>query len=492
MKSPLPQLNKTFRPEQSYKALSGDGYSLLPFRFIQLDSLRYVLSNFSGQYIVVTREQVRQIVKKELPKDSVLYEDLKSKHFVFDEDSTVVIDLIANQYRTKQSLLPQLTGLFIFVVSLRCEHSCPYCQVSRQTTNRSAYDMTPDMAIKAIDIMFQSPAKSIKVEFQGGEPLLNFDLIKKIVLETEEKNKTYQKQIAFVIASNLALVTEEILDFCKNHQITLSTSLDGPAWLHNKNRPRPGGNSHEMAIKGIDLSRNVLGYENVSALMTTTKASLGFPEEIINEYIRQGFDSIFLRPLSPFGFAIKTKALNGYDTKEWIAFYKRGIRHILKINSEGRNFREEYASLLLRRMLTPFPTAYVDLQSPSGFGLSCLVFNYDGFIYGSDESRMLAETGEKRFSLGRIDSSTLLSSISSDSFLDLIGSTMTESTPMCSDCGLQPYCGSDPILHFATQGDVVGNKASSDFCERNMEIMKFLFLLLQDEPESAKVLKSWI
>ena len=88
------------------------------------------------------------------------------------------------------------------------------------------------------------------------------------------------------------------------------TSLDGPRELHNKNRPRPGKNSYEKTIEGIKKSREVLGINNVNALMTTTQDSLNCVKDIIDEYIHNDFNGIFLRPLSPYGFAIKTKKWN--------------------------------------------------------------------------------------------------------------------------------------------------------------------------------------
>ncbi|MBY9045505.1 His-Xaa-Ser system radical SAM maturase HxsB, partial [Pseudomonas fluorescens] len=95
--------------------------------------------------------------------------------------------------------------------------------------------------------------------------------------------------------------------------ILLSTSLDGAADLHNKNRPRPGGNSYELAVKGIKRAQDVLGKDRVGALVTTTERSLGRAEEIINEYLTLGLGGIFLRPLSPYGFAVKTKQVQKYD-----------------------------------------------------------------------------------------------------------------------------------------------------------------------------------
>jgi len=117
--------------------------------------------------------------------------------------------------------------------------------------------MSEETAMRALDIAFASPAARIKIEFQGGEPLLNFPLIKTIV--TASKARSGGKKVDFVIASNLALLDDTVLGFCKASNVLLSTSLDGPADLHNKNRPRPGSNSHELAVAGIRRAREVLG-----------------------------------------------------------------------------------------------------------------------------------------------------------------------------------------------------------------------------------------
>ena len=73
--------------------------------------------------------------------------------------------------------LPDSTGLHIFVVTLRCEHTCRYCQVSRQSAAKSKFDMTEQTARRALELAFRSPSPQLKIEFQGGEPLLNFPLV---------------------------------------------------------------------------------------------------------------------------------------------------------------------------------------------------------------------------------------------------------------------------------------------------------------------------
>ncbi len=96
------------------------------------------------------------------------------------------LELLALKTRTRYSRLPGFTGLHIFVVTLRCEHSCPYCQVSRQSSDKSAISTCrEETARPRLEMTFRSPSPHIKIEFQGGEPLLNFPLVEQIVLEAE-------------------------------------------------------------------------------------------------------------------------------------------------------------------------------------------------------------------------------------------------------------------------------------------------------------------
>ncbi len=218
-------------------------YELLPFRFEKLDRDQYVAVNEVGEWQTLNRSQLEVFVKKQLSQDSALYRALKSKHFLVDEDSSVAVDLLILKYRSKHHRVSEFTSLHMFVVTLRCNHSCQYCQVSRQSEDRSAFDMTPEMADKAIDFTFRSPSRNIKIEFQGGEPLLNFDLIKYITLQVKERNQQAGKNLEFVIATNLSVLNDDILLFCREHKILISTSLDGPEDLHNMNRPKMGNDS---------------------------------------------------------------------------------------------------------------------------------------------------------------------------------------------------------------------------------------------------------
>jgi uncharacterized protein len=480
-----------FESLAAYDAASDGQYQLLPLSFTSLDSERYVLTNLVGEYAVVPRATVHALARHTLRPSDPHYLELRSKHFLRDADSDVAVDLLVLKARTRYQRLANFTGLHMFVVSLRCEHSCPYCQVSRQSDDRVAFDMTEATATKALDLVFRSPSPLLKIEFQGGESLLNFPLIKFIVGEALEKNRVAQRDLQFVIATNLAVLTDEMLDFCKAHGVLLSTSLDGPADLHNGNRPRPGRDSYERAIAGIKRAREVLGHDSVSALMTTTRPSLGRARDIIDEYVAQGFNNIFLRALSPYGFAIKTKTYAAYDTSEWLKFYFEGLRYIIELNSKGTPFVETYAATILSKMLTPFETGYVDLMNPAGIGIAAVVYNYDGDVYASDESRMLAEMGDKTFRMGNVHEHSYEELFGSDALLAPLEETFTSSVPMCSDCAFEPYCGADPVYHHATQGDFVGRKPLSGFCEKNMAIFRALIGMMEEDHDTKRLFRRW-
>jgi len=467
-------------------------YRLLPFRFLRLDDCRTLLVNEVGEWLYLAEGDLERFVAHQLDRQSDLYLDLKSKHFLFDSDSIAPFELLATKYRTKKSFLNGFTSLHIFVVSLRCEHSCHYCQVSRVSADRLRYDMSEATAERALDLAFQSPSPHLKIELQGGEPLLNFERVQQIVLDARNRAKTDGRPVDIVVTTNLALIDDAMLAFFREHGVFLSTSLDGPETLHNTNRPRPGNDSHQRTITNLQRARDVLGFDRIAALMTTTRTSLQFADEIVDEYARLGFTSIFLRPLSPYGFALRSARSTGYAMREFLDFYVRALDRILELNDRGTFLVETYAQLLLTRMLTPFATGYVDLQSPAGAGIGAVVYNYDGDVYASDESRMLAEMGDTRFRLGNVHHDSYASIFGGETLRTLVAASVAESTPGCADCAFLPWCGSDPVHHYATTGDVVPHIPTSDFHEKNFFLIGHLLSLYERDERARRVFTSWL
>jgi len=465
-------------------------WELLPFRFERLNG-RVLVTNMAGEHLLLGADEFDRLAHKQLPVDSSLVRRLRAKHVIRRPGDHAPTTLLTLKTRTRYKRLAHSTGLHIFVVSLRCEHSCPYCQVSRQSRDTDRYDMSLETAERGLDMVFRSPSPAIKIEFQGGEPLLNFGLIEEVVQRAKRRNREHQRNLGFVIATNLALLSDEVLDFCARHDIYISTSLDGPADLHNKNRPRPGRDSWEKAVEGIRRVREALGVDHVSALMTTTRASLDRVREIVDCYLEQGLGGIFLRPLSPYGFAVKTKSYSAYDAERWMDFYREGLAYILELNRQGVEMTEYLSSVILKKMLTNREPGYVDLTSPAGIGIGAIVYNYDGAVFASDEGRMLAEMGDDTFRLGHLATDSYEDIMTSEALLAPLEESFAPSAPMCSDCAFEPFCGSDPVYHYATSGDFVGRKPESDFCRRNTAIFKHLLDLYENDPFARSVFLGW-
>ncbi len=485
---------RKFKTLESYDAQGGEAYYLLPFRFHHLNVEKEVLVNEVGDHLVVPNGTTKRIVERQISKDNdfTLYGDLLANFFITEEAVPPLIDVLATRYSTKKSFLDNFTALHIFVMSLRCEHTCHYCQVSRVTQDKAKYDMSIAHIDKGIELMMQSPNRFVTMEFQGGEALLAFENIVYAVERTKELAPLHGKVVSFVICTNLAVITEDILEYCKLHNILISTSLDGPAFIHNANRKRPGNDSYERTINGIEFSREILGSDRVSALMTTSNLSLEHPIEIVEEYYRQGFRNMFLRSISPYGFAVKNEKKNRYEVEKFLTFYKVAFNRILEYNLNGEYFSEDYATIILRKILTPFPVGYVDLNSPTGAVTNVIVFNYEGSIYASDESRMLAEMGDYTFKLGHLDTHSYQEIFYGEKALQIVEIGTNESLPGCSDCAFQAYCGADPIHNYATQGDMIGYRPTSSFCAKNMEIIRYLIELMENDPRILQIFETWV
>jgi radical SAM protein with 4Fe4S-binding SPASM domain len=225
--------------------------------------------------------------------------------------------------------------------------------------------------------------------------------------------------------------------------------------------------------------------------MTTTQLSLEHPSEIVDEYFNRGFSGIFLRNISPYGFALRTEK-NRYKTKTFLEFYKKALQRVIDYNLQGHYFEESFTKIILTKMLTPFNEGFVDLQSPAGVVTGVIVFNYDGGVYASDESRMLAEQKDFTFKLGTVEDSY------NDIFFgkkaqEIAQVSANESLTGCSDCAFQTYCGADPVHNWATQGDMYGYRPTSDFCSKNMEIIRHIIELIdRNEKEVLPIFRSWL
>ena len=468
-------------------------YLTLPFQFAKFESGVLVV-NFVGDYKIISAEDFGLFLSGGLQESSELFHDLQGMQIVSTGDVETDIEILATRYRSKKAFLDDFTTLHMVVTTLRCNQQCRYCHATAKKEDESSlvYDMTPEIAKHTAQMIMRSPSTVIKVEFQGGDSSLNMRAVRTVVEEVERLNMDGEKNVEFVLCTNLLSVNSEDMDYLRLHKFCVSISLDGPRDLHDANRIDCGENgTYDRVVANLPIMREFVGYDNVGALMTATRKSLGRFPEIVDEYIRQGFDQIIFRPLNPYGRCITNWDLLGYTINDYLASYKEGLSYIIELNKRGTRIVEGYTRLLLSRMLTPYPTGYVDLQSPAGAGILGVIYDYDGGVYACDEGRMLSEMGDERLYLGSVYDD-YKSVFGGRKIREIIGESILETTPMCVDCVYRMWCGADPARHYATQHDLMGHKAVSDFCRKHKVMFDYLIHLIERDKESRDILFSWV
>ncbi|MCG8432184.1 MAG: His-Xaa-Ser system radical SAM maturase HxsB [Candidatus Omnitrophica bacterium] len=447
---------------------------------------RYLLTNEAGEHILLGEDEFTAFVEGRIRKESYLYSSLRQKHFF--ADNTTQKEL-TRRYACKYKYVQAGTSLHIVIPTLRCNQRCIYCHAKAQTCSREGYDMDEQTARLVVDRIFESPSARIALEFQGGEPLLNWDILVFITRYALRKNKTHRKNLRLILVSNLTLMDEERYGFLTKHGFSICSSLDGPRFIHDRHRPMLNGRSaYDEATPWIKrFFKDSPGFGS-SALITLTRFSLGFPKEIIHEYLRWGMLNIPLRPVSVLGYAGERRKTFGITAEEYLKFYYRALDYILELNRiTGERVSERMAGVCLQKIFGASDPGYMDLRSPCGAGCGQLAYFYDGSVYTCDEARML---GDDSFKLGNVHT---------HSYRDLMQSANMKAATLsscldglyCDYCAYKPYCGMCPVVNWKEYGSLFAQPNVSFTCKVNKGMFDYIFRALQDR-EKERILKSWI
>jgi His-Xaa-Ser system radical SAM maturase HxsB len=466
------------------------------FRFRRIGADRTLITSLEGNWLVLDDADFRAFVTGAVEEGSELHEKLSERNFLRATwDEAAAREAIAKRKR----FLGYGPNLHIFVVTLRCNETCVYCHASRANMDAVDTDMSKETAEKAVDLVFESTSPGVTIEFQGGEPLVNFDVVKHVVEYAKHKNETAGKALEFTMVSNLSLMDAEKLDFLLENKVQLCTSIDGPKELHDKQRKLPTFSSYDAATdwipkinqayvdRGLDPS-----LYHVEALLTTTRAALPHYKEIVDTYAELGCRALFLRPLDPFGFAGKTAKKVEYPRREYLDFYAKATDYVLELNRQGTQMIERYAAIFLTKILQGEDPNFLDIRSPAGAGIGQLAYSYDGTVYTCDEGRMLAAQGDDTFRLGHVDESKYRDIVGHPIVRAMVIASNLDSQPDCVACTYNPYCGLQTTHNYKTQGSIFGRMRESNICAVHKGIQDYLFNKLADaEPHVLEAFERW-
>ncbi|MED0061606.1 His-Xaa-Ser system radical SAM maturase HxsB [Escherichia marmotae] len=457
---------------------------LMPFNFDRLPNGRVFISNLAGFHHFINEQELLDLSDEQISAEQS--NALESKLFITNESSSAIAPYALSSAFAKR-LMNELAirPIFMIVPTLRCDHTCKYCQVSRASVNASGYDLDPALIPDIISTIKKLSTPPYKIEIQGGEPLLRFDLLQSIYEQCAETLGSTDFEM--VVASSLSVLNEDMLEWSRDKNITFSVSLDGEEVVHNSNRILGHGLAYRRTVSGVEAIKRSLGAGRVATVTTVTKDLIRHPESIVQAHLSLGLKDMFIRPVSPYGFA--QKASFTFSMDEYFSFYASLIDEILKMNNEGIRVVEHSASIHLKRIFNPGFSGYADLKSPSGVVLNSILFNYDGRVYGSDESRMLQKVNpETEFSAGEVKT---LSFSKSPYYNAVLSSSFNFALPGCDTCAYQPFCGADPCQNISVQGEPVGDRSRSTFCQYHKGMFRYLMNCISEGGPKAEMLKGW-
>ncbi len=441
-----------------------------------------------GQWAILDDGEFDLLENGIIKNDSELFKMLEEKGIILTLKNE---NLITDYYKQRMSFLNQGVSLHIVVLTRKCTHKCVYCHASAKNASSSEYDMDKETAKKTVDFIFQSPSQCITIEFQGGEPLLNFDILKFITDYSKEKNKVAKKDLRLALVTNLEPMDEEKLNFLMENDVSICTSLDGPEELHNKNRiaEKKEFNSHKNVVEWASKIRKRCEDEKknwtISALMTTTKESLKYPKEIVDEFVKNKFRNIYVRPLNGLGFSNDNLKKVGYSAEEFINFWKKCADYIIELNSKGIFIKESMIGIMLTKILGKRDANHVDLRSPCGACISQLAYNHDGNIFSCDEARTLKEDV---FMIGNVDEK-YSDVVACDKSCTIVSSSIIDSNA-CAECAWKPFCGTCPVVTFSETNSLIPIIPEDSRCRIHDAQFQYIFEKIQDD-DFQKVIKRW-
>ena len=400
------------------------------------------------------------------------------------------LDLAALDSALRARFLAGWRGPYVHILTLtgHCGLACSYCSAASNSRSNLG-SMKPATVRRVLDFIFSIDVPRLVLEFQGGEPLLNFGALKAAVEGASALAARTGREVRFSVVTNLASMDEAKFRFLMEHRVTVCTSLDGPRDLHDANRVR---GAQAAAVKWLgrinDYRKKHPETEPPNAICTVTRAALSRPEEIVDEFAANGIDSEQLGPLDPLGRARAGWDRLGYTSGEFLKFYARALARMETLTIRtGRAVYEKGALGFLRETESG--------RRPSSRNLDLafrLAYNWDGGIYGSDEGRMLAGGGDEFFRLGTAGRDTFRDVLGRPLARALLLSCFPELTqPACARCAFSPYCRVSPVYNYAAQGSFWGDMASSQRCA----VFKGVFRLLAEgrrQPRRRRVFRKWL
>ncbi len=464
---------------------------LMFFRFKEFKKYnKVILTNIVWDYLVVWKRQFNKIIKWEFSK-SLQTKLEKAGFWKNDENFKNVI----SAYRNKHRYLTWWPTLHILVITKWCNLNCIYCHSKATWKNVDKYHMSKEVADKYLDIIFTSPADFLTIEFQGGEPTLNWEIIEYVVKKAKKIAKEKNKKIKFIMTTNLYFIDEKQINFMFENQFSINTSVDGVSNIHNINRPSfPNWESFKKIEKNIALIQSFEKKYNKKLLTwwiaVITKHNLKEPEKLAQQYKKLNLWFVLVKYLDGLGRSEITKDFIWYTAEEFINFYKKHLEELKKINLWWYKLVDGYMNIFLQKIIWKKNPNYVDLQNPCWASIGQVAYNYDGNIFTCDEWRTL---DDDLFKVGDYKKINNVKQIVQNETTALVCNCSCLESNVCDMCAYQPYCGVCPVHNYINHGEIMLDIRHTFRHKFNVFIQDFVFeKIITNDKQWLKIFREWI
>ena len=458
------------------------------YKILKLNAKRFdkavLLTNDRGNFCVLSNQDYDKLIFKNL--DEKLFKKLEDNFMILTDSN---FSEYSDRFNKFNWSLGKAADLHIIVPTLRCNFTCKYCFAKRECEDNTSTDMAEETMDKTIDFIFSVPSRSCYLEFTGGEPLIRFDLVRRAVLKSKNLAKTMNKKVSFSIVSNGTLLNDEIIDFLIENDVNLCISIDGNKEIHDSNRKftrNLSSSSYDSIISSIKKLK-AKDFDNLAYIPVILKDSLKYYKEIVDEYINLGARTLRFKYVSRFGFASDAWKSMSYSAEEFLDSWKKTINYMLLKNDEGIKIKEDFAVIILRKLLSGKNERYTELMNPCGAVYSQLSYNYDGNIFTCDEARTVDE-----FNIGNVFTSKYSDLAEHPVSKSLQSSSNLTAYNCDSGCPWFSFCGICPLeIYLERNSGFITNINSNYRHKLHLGMFEFIMEKLLDEDIREKLI-SWV